>query len=471
MLASELVLLLFISGWIWGQYEQQETRMDKDLQLTFDKTYEKLSNNLIDIAVDSLLRSTKSNHQSVSFEVDMKKTVRMRDSFPTNIHIEHIPGNTTNTVFVAAPFVKQTAMGGKDTFTVQRLEHSMSKNDTGPRLPEIKQMLRVVLNQSLNDIAQKTRVDSTILKKEFLNTAHSSYKGLEARWIKDSLLHKFNYKVANDNDAIHVDGYKQYLFVAILPQIGFTVFILGLTGIAFGMAYRNMKRQLKFAAQKDNFISNISHELKTPVATTKVALEALSTYHAIDDPERTKRYLKVAMFEMERLAALISRVLNTLQTEDGLLQLETEAINLSGLIREVSETLSPLLLERKITFTAGAIPGEIAVKADRVHLTGVFYNLIDNAIKYGAGTVKISVEDKGDRVTVNIMNNGNPIDTEYQDKVFEKFFRVPQGNEHTVKGHGLGLSYAQYVVKAHGGNISLESHKDETIFSVTLPKS
>jgi signal transduction histidine kinase len=470
MLASEFVLLLFIGGWIWGQYELQETHMDKDLQLAFDKAYEKLTNNLLDIRVDSILHDNTAK-KPVAFHIKMDGNINSKDTIAA-FRIKP-SGNITKTVIIKSPTVQGIKTTHTDSYFIKNFDEGSSFPDTGAPMPsDVKKMLRVVLNQSLGNIIVKTKIDSVLLKKEFLNSIHKNYKGLEARWIKDSVLHKFNYRPANlEKEALQIDGYKHYLFIAILPQIGFTIFILGLTGIAFGMAYRNMKRQLRFATQKDSFISNISHELKTPVATTKVALEALNTYHAIEDPERTKRYLKVATLEMDRLAALISRVLNTLQTEDGLLHLELENLNLFELIKEVTETLSPILQEHKIAFTLETILHDIPVKADRVHLTGVFYNLIDNAIKYGSGIVKISFREKNDWVMINIMNNGNHIDAEYKDKVFEKFFRIPHGNKHTVKGHGLGLSYAQYIIRAHGGNISLESDTNETVFSVTLPKS
>ncbi|KAA5532705.1 HAMP domain-containing histidine kinase [Taibaiella lutea] len=470
MLASEFVLLLFIGVWIWGQYELQETHMDKDLQLAFDKSYEKLTNNILDIRVDSILHDNAAK-KPVAFHIKMDGNLNSKDTIAA--FRMQPSGNFTKTVIIKSPAVQGIKTTRTDSYFIKNFNEGAAFSDTGaPVPPDVKKMLRVVLNQSLGNIIVKTRVDSILLKKEFLNSVHKNYQGLDARWIEDSAHHKFKYRPANlEKEALQVNGYKHYLFIAILPQIGFTIFISGLTGIAFWMAYRNMKRQLRFATQKDSFISNISHELKTPVATTKVALEALSTYHAIDDPERTKRYLKVAMLEMDRLAALINRVLNTLQTEDGLLHLELESLNLFELIKEVAETLSPILQENKIAFTLEVMQHDIFVKADRVHLTGVFYNLIDNAVKYGSGIVKISVDEKDDWVTVNIMNNGNRIDAEYRDKVFEKFFRIPHGNRHTVKGHGLGLSYAQYIVRAHGGNINLESKVDETVFSVTLPKS
>lgn len=273
-------------------------------------------------------------------------------------------------------------------------------------------------------------------------------------------------------------GHTQYLMRKILPQSLFSVFLLTITALAFGTIYRNMIRQQRLIRIKNDFISNVTHELKTPIATASVAIEALQNFGVASNPEQTREYLVITQSELYRLSLLVDKVLNMATYEEQGLVLRKEKLNLFEVVNQVLGSMRLQFEKQEISFTPLLSPphgnGEEGwLMADRVHLSNVIFNLLDNAIKYSPkkATIRVHMEESPDRITLVVDDNGMGIAPEYQEKIFEKFFRVPMGNTHNVKGHGLGLNYVQSVVKQHGGQISLHSDPGKgTRFTVVLPK-
>ncbi len=265
-----------------------------------------------------------------------------------------------------------------------------------------------------------------------------------------------------------------FLVKRIALPVVFSILLLGITIAAFLVLYKNLRKQRKLAELKNEFISNITHELKTPIATVGVAIEALKNFNAIDDPERTREYLDISQNELHRLSLLVDKVLKLSMFESQGIELKYEMLNLRGLVTEVVESLKLQLEKYKATVDVH-YDGETEFRGDRLHLLSVVFNLLDNALKYRSTDkeVKIDVRINGtaDAVQLIIQDNGIGISPEYQEKIFEKFFRVPHGDTHNAKGYGLGLSYVAQVIKKHEGTISVESRPGEgTRFTIRLPK-
>ena len=206
-----------------------------------------------------------------------------------------------------------------------------------------------------------------------------------------------------------------------------------------------------------------------------MAIEALKNFNAIDNPERTREYLDISQNELHRLSLLVDKVLKLSMFENQGIELKYETLNLRGIVTEVVESLKLQLEKFKATVEVH-YEGETELRGDRLHLLSVVFNLLDNALKYRSAEkeVKIDVQINGtaDAVQLIIRDNGIGISTEYQEKIFEKFFRVPHGDTHNAKGYGLGLSYVAQVIKKHEGTITVQSVPGEsTSFTITLPKS
>ena len=263
-----------------------------------------------------------------------------------------------------------------------------------------------------------------------------------------------------------------YLLKQITQPILFSILLLGITILSFVLLYRNLLKQQRLAALKNEFISNITHELKTPIATVGVAIEALKNFNAIQDPKRTKEYLDISSNELQRLSLLVDKVLKLSMFEKKEVELKFETVDLKEVVNEVTDSLR-LQLEKHHARLVITNEGNLSVQGDRLHLVSVVFNLLDNAIKYSKEdpSIKIDLQEKENAVVMNVTDNGIGIPQEYKDKVFDKFFRIPHGDTHNAKGYGLGLSYVAQVIQKHNGTIAIESQPAiGTKFIITLPK-
>lgn len=263
-----------------------------------------------------------------------------------------------------------------------------------------------------------------------------------------------------------------FILKRILAPIIFSLFLVAFTVLSFTLLYRNLLRQRKLATIKNEFISNITHELKTPIATVSVAIEALRSFNANMDPERTKEYLDISSNELQRLSLLVDKVLKLSMFEKKEIDLQYEELDMKDLVEEVTSSLR-LQFEKHHAQLNISTEGSTTLEADRLHMVSVIFNLLDNALKYSSDAPKIDIIIKGENNQLNLVikDSGIGIPQEYQDKIFEKFFRVPTGNLHNAKGYGLGLSYVAHVINRHNGSINVESIPgDGSKFVISLPK-
>ncbi|MCK4748672.1 MAG: HAMP domain-containing histidine kinase, partial [Bacteroidales bacterium] len=234
---------------------------------------------------------------------------------------------------------------------------------------------------------------------------------------------------------------------------------LGLSASALLIAYRSLKKQLALNEMRDDFISNISHELQTPVSTVKVALEALNTYDLKKDPKITGEYLEMASREVDRLGGLVGKVLNHSLLEDQSDWLQKEACDLHDMVQKIMKTMEITIREKGAEISLIPAEGPFMVLVDPVYVEGVIHNLIDNSLKYAGPEpeIEILLASGSSGVTLSVRDNGPGIPNEFKEQVFEKFFRITTGDRHDVKGYGLGLNFASQVMEQHHGSISQDN--------------
>ncbi len=271
---------------------------------------------------------------------------------------------------------------------------------------------------------------------------------------------------------VRFDNNTWYLLQRISQPILISCLLIGVTILSFLFLYRNLKQQQKLAQLKNDFISNMTHELKTPIATVSVAIEALRSFDALEDPQRTNEYLDISANEMQRLGLLVDKVLKLSMFENREIALNKEQFDLRDLARSVMVSMK-LQFETKRAVTALKTTGHnFIIMADKLHMTSVLYNLLDNALKYSIKDPEILIHiiDHKQYLEIKVTDNGMGIEKEYENRIFEKFFRIPNGNRHNIKGYGLGLSYVSHIVQRHMGVIAVESEVDKgSTFSVKLP--
>jgi len=263
-----------------------------------------------------------------------------------------------------------------------------------------------------------------------------------------------------------------YLIKRIIAVILLSLFLVTLTTLSFTFLYRNLVRQQRLADIKNEFISNITHELKTPIATVSVAIEALRSFNGTIDAQKTKEYLDISANELQRLSLLVDKVLKLSMFEKKEIDLKYEWLDMKELVNEVTSSMRLQFEKRKAIVDVHA-EGDTTLQGDRLHLVSVIFNLMDNALKYSNSqpNIHIGIKGNGPKVTLSIADDGIGIPNEYKERVFEKFFRVPTGNVHNAKGYGLGLSYVAHVVQQHAGSIKVESAEGNgSKFIISLPK-
>ena len=231
-------------------------------------------------------------------------------------------------------------------------------------------------------------------------------------------------------------------------------------------------RQKKLGAMKNDFIGNMTHELKTPISTIALSSEVLSDPNIIHEPERLREYARIIRSENERLRTQVERVLQLSTLEKDGMQLKRETVDLHQIARDVALSFKLPLQERRMELRLSLDAKACVLSGDRMHLTNAVFNLLDNAVKYGRedSAVELHTKDRGNEFLLSIKDEGIGIRKEDLKNIFERFYRVHTGNVHNVKGFGLGLHYVQQIAQAHGGGVSVQSEFGKgSVFTLSLP--
>jgi two-component system phosphate regulon sensor histidine kinase PhoR len=231
-------------------------------------------------------------------------------------------------------------------------------------------------------------------------------------------------------------------------------------------------KQRRLSEVQRDFINNMTHEFKTPISTIALSSEVLTSAQIVETPDRLRRYAGIIQQESNRLQLQIDRVLQMARLDRDQIQLNKESVSVHELLHESVECFNLAMQERSGCFSLEVNAPQETVWADSLHLGNVFFNLIDNAIKYSteAPQIRIHTENNSRQLVISIQDNGIGIAKENQKRVFDRFYRVPTGNRHDVKGCGLGLHYVWQMVLKHHGQIRLHSELNKgTTFVLTFP--
>jgi len=272
----------------------------------------------------------------------------------------------------------------------------------------------------------------------------------------------FLYIYEDKNRVIHDMGWM------IVASIFFTCIIIA----AFFVTVRTLFNQKKISEIKSDFINNMTHELKTPLATISLAIDALSNEKVIHDTEKVKRFSAMIKEENKRMNQHVEKILQAARLEKGEVTLNLQPLNAHEVIEKVADTLSLQLQERDGQLNLILKASNPVIDADEVHFSNIVFNLLDNAMKYAANAPVVTVETtlRQGLFIMKVTDNGIGMDAETQARIFEKFYRAHTGNVHNVKGFGLGLSYVKAIVDAHNGKIKVESTPGKgSTFTVALP--
>jgi two-component system, OmpR family, phosphate regulon sensor histidine kinase PhoR len=269
---------------------------------------------------------------------------------------------------------------------------------------------------------------------------------------------QFPNRAAHITNQMGIWSFSSVVLLLVIVFFAYTLFVI-------------LKQKRLSEIQKD-FINNMTHEFKTPIATIAVSTAVLKDPNIVNQPERLMNYTAIIEKENTRLKQQVERVLQMARLDKEDMALKKEQVDIHHLIHDAIRHNSMALHDKKGNVAVELNADHYELAADKLHLTNVFNNLLDNAIKYCKHIPEVTIRtgNKDQNIVVEVRDNGIGIGRENQKRVFQRFYRVPTGNVHDVKGFGLGLSYVKTVVEAHKGKISLHSELGEgCLFKIQLP--
>jgi signal transduction histidine kinase len=497
MIISQLMLAGFVSYWLKSQYDDEkdllgeavsriydESRNQVIDSLLFNRVVEPALNDSLDITVMTRAKIDTTNHKVMKVfknEAFFARndscqsalvTIGLSDSAPgeggalgttfsnsgkkqdmlirsVRLFINHSGDSVTNT-------------GSFSGFLPGNPDTALFKKVFKERIAQKKFRVSIIWTE---DTAKATKPSSSFIfdtnqpKPAKLVSGVNLLSPLKDSWNYGKQGMHFSSTFPDNLPGVQVKGEFPYLIGRLGAQILFALILLLLTGSAFFFTNRSFKRQLILNGLRNDFVSNITHELRTPVSTVKVALEALKTFDKAKNPVIMREYLDMAAQEMNRLDQLISKVLDQSLIGDQKQIIQPRPSDINQLINNILLSLQPRFdsLMASVKFDSSEIPGLVMV--DPLHFQGILINLIDNSLKYGPENPEILIRlwQEDGTTCIEVSDHGPGIPKEYLSRVFDKFFRVPTGDIHNIKGYGLGLSFAAMVMKQHQGSISVKN--------------
>jgi two-component system phosphate regulon sensor histidine kinase PhoR len=352
-------------------------------------------------------------------------------------------------------------ISSKDVLSAMPLEERVSSD-----------VLQKLIKKELGEYGIETRFEFGI----YSNNLATKIKSNDFKYDKDAT---YSIPIFTDNE-----GNSKYQLLVTFPlkkkfllselvsitvlSIVFTLIIL----IAYTSALNQLIRQRQISEIKNDFINNMTHEFKTPIATINLALDAIRNPKIIDDKEKVLRYLQMIKDENKRMHAQVENVLRISKLEKKELDITKESNNIHEIIEDAIDHVNLILEDRQGTITCHFKAIRTTVLINDVHFTNVIVNILENAIKYSPNVPEIEIftENIKDMVIIKVKDSGLGMSKIAQKRIFEKFYREHTGDIHNVKGHGLGLAYVKRIVDDHNGQVYVESEKGKgSTFIIKLP--
>ncbi|WP_029906207.1 cell wall metabolism sensor histidine kinase WalK [Prevotella sp. 10(H)] len=295
--------------------------------------------------------------------------------------------------------------------------------------------------------------------------------------IKDfdqSKYEKYVFAFTDENKEAYIVYMKEpkwHIFKDMLGLVSISVLMIALLIISYLYLLKIILKQKTIDEIKSDFVNNMTHELKTPISVTYAAVDALQNFGASDEPEKRDKYLNISKEQLMYLNSLVEQILTMSVEERKNLRLSLVDIELKSLF-ENSKNQILLNTSKPVSFEIEIKPENLLVKADRLHFGNLINNLVENAVKYSPESVniKLSAYTENRQTIISVCDDGIGIPANSLDKIFDKFYRVPTGNIHEVKGYGLGLYYVKTIIDKHGWKIKVDSTEGKgTCFKIIIP--
>lgn len=472
MVGSILVLILVQCFWLASVYKDYKNSLKQETRLLFATTVTGMLDSMVlrDLkpvfmpGIPDTAYLLSSNFRNFSFQdsirnvrIEVKREAHGSDTIiGSNSHIQIITTGDSGLTDSLRRVFRPLMMGIDSLKEDRNFTFRMNREPLDPQLIETR------FNEVLvkNNYPIEAKVKRYDIKKEADPTPKNTISLEEIRI-------PFGTRIIG-----YIETYQGFLFKKMLNPFLFAVLVVLFISWSMLAMYRNMLKQQRLNLLKNDIISNITHELKTPVSTVAIVLESLENFGAKDNYETRKEYIQIAKNELKRLTAMAENILKSsvLEKEE---KVNFKPLELDLALEERINSLKPLMQSQSFEFRYQKEGNQFRIYGNEEQLSLVFFNLLDNAIKYSKDhkSIHVHLHESDNKITIKISDKGIGIPEGYQKEIFEKFIRVPQQDLHDVKGYGLGLAQVAAIIQSHGGKISLDSHLGKgSIFTLQFQK-
>tara|TARA_R110002072_G_scaffold12987_2_gene55154 strand:+ start:20904 stop:22397 length:1494 start_codon:yes stop_codon:yes gene_type:complete len=483
IIAAIAVTLVMQVYWNYKNFKTGKQQLINEVQISLDNA---VDNYYAALAEKNLIGFSLKDENLKQFEAEMEEMMIQIDK--KGIPPKHkMNGDTLNTEMIS--IFTGTETNGFDTIlkkiqidqsTKSEAVHMMLKQDTtasktNPLLKLTSKVIWAIKEDTLDLKALDTLINEELARKKIavdygivftetnghkqrLNSNISSESALVTA-SKSSYLPK--------NSSLQLFFTNETLTILTKNIFGLLASFLFVGAIIGCLLYllKIIRQQKQLAEVKNDLISNITHEFKTPIATIGAAMEGIQMFNSENDPEKSLRYAKISSEQVDKLNGMVEKLLETATLDSETLSLDLEEVDLVTLLQKAATKEVFASEGKSVTFN----PSEETIHAcvDVFHFENAINNIIDNAIKYGGKEISVSIVSLNN-IEIKIVDSGNSLSEENKKQIFEKFYRVPKGNTHDVKGFGIGLYYTKKIIEKHNGTITVEVAADTT-FKITLP--
>ncbi|MBD5304588.1 MAG: HAMP domain-containing histidine kinase [Bacteroides sp.] len=366
------------------------------------------------------------------------------------------------------------------TVTEERAALSENSSYSNQMVDAMSRQFHVIMDKYISydmavmDSVLRTQLSNRFIYPDFLCVEVVNNKDSviceNPKFKSESGLDSFRFNI-NPNEGIYYKAYMTPLTRHIISEMSGVIVTIFLLMVAFTMAFwylfRTVSRLRTIEEMKDDFVSNMTHELKTPIAIAYSANDALLNYDMVNDPQKKVTYLNIANKQLKRLGELVENILAMSMERRKIMKLKPEEIQLHTFVYEIAAA-QRMRGEKNISINVN-IDNDVMVEADKTHLANVLNNLIDNAIKYSGDSVEITIV--GDNKKLSVSDNGIGIPSKSIPYLFNKFYRVPHGNRQDVRGYGIGLYYVKSILDKMEWDIEVKSSEGEgSVFTIKFSK-
>lgn len=465
--------------WNYRNYQEGKAQLIRDVQTSLNESVDRY---YLDQAEQNLIGFSIDESRAISTKTTLDSLTNALKFTANGIFLDSIPPESMSTISVFT---------GTDIENIDALDHQTLMDST-ERRDAIKFFLgdtkvepnnlaklttKIIFSMS-TDSLDLEKMDGLIKQdleqKRLPLTYGITYTDASKKvyTAHENIVSKATLKTTSTSDYMHKNTSLVLSFTNETKTIlrrnlaGIILSFLLVASVIASLLYllKIIQEQKQLAEIKNDFISNMTHEFKTPIATIGVAMESIQHFNKTNDPEKTKKYVDMSSQQVSKLNIMVEKLLDTATLDSEALELNTQETNLYDLLKSIQQKYSSTQ-DKKITFTSES--DQMWLALDAFHIENALDNIVDNAIKYGGNQADIACAKTKSGIHITIADHGNKLLKSQASQIFEKFYRVPKGNTHNVKGFGIGLYYTKTIIEKHNGTINVSTNP--TIFKIVLP--